>query len=57
MDQIEQMSVEEVAAVLRCVGAHLRRDEAAVRKHRASYKRAKAARERQTITVHGEAVV
>lgn len=57
MEHIERMSTEEVEAMLRCVGAYMRRDAAAVREHRAKYHQAKAARERQTITVHGEAVV
>lgn len=57
MEHIERMSVEEVEAMLRCVGAYMRRDDAAVREHRAKYHQAKAARERQVITVHGEAVL
>lgn len=57
MEHIERMSTEEVESLLRCVGAYMRRDASAVREHRAKYHQAKAARERQTITVHGEVVV
>lgn len=57
MEHVEEMSVEEIASLLRFAGAYLRRDEKAKREHSTSYRKAKAARERRTITVHGEAVV
>ena len=54
---MEHMTNEEMRALLTCLGAVLRRDLPTAIEERARFKRAKAKRERRTITVHGEAVV